>query len=313
MRTNRLIILLIAFVLILQFQAQATKCIPFLQQKGTATQLILDKKPFIILGGELGNSSAASIYDIERIFPKLKRMGLNTVLVPAYWDLIEPEEGKYDFSLIEKVINQARENKLKIIFLWFGAWKNSMSCYAPLWFKQNYEEYPRAYTKEGKPLEIASSFSENVLFADNRAFSQLMKYIKLIDAHENTVIMMQIENEIGMLENARDYSEKANILFKKGVPKTLLDYLHNKKQELHPFILKKWGEQGFKREGTWEEVFGYDLYTDELFMAWSYAQYVEELAKSGKSIHNIPMYVNAAMNSRNRQPGEYPSAGPLAT
>lgn len=301
MRYNRLLILLIVLVSIIQFRAQNTEAYPFLKQKGTATQLILNDEPFLILGGELGNSSVSSSYDIERIFPKLEQMGLNTVLVPAYWDLIEPEEGKYDFTLIEKAIKQARKNNLKVVFLWFGAWKNSMSCYAPLWFKQNYKEYPRTYTKEGKPLEIASPFSVNVLNVDNRAFSQLMKYIKSID-DENTVIMMQIQNEIGMLEDARDYSKKANTLFKSQVPKTLLSYLYENKNKLHPFLFQKWKVQGFKTEGNWKEIFGGDLYTDELFMAWFYAQYVEELAKSGKSIYDIPMYVNASMNSRDRKP-----------
>ena len=184
-----------------------------LQKQGTATQLVVDGKPFLILGGELGNSSAACTEDIERIFPKLQRMGLNTVLVPAYWDLIEPQEGQFDFTLTDKVIRQARQNDLKVIFLWFGAWKNSMSCYAPLWFKENYKKYPRAYTQKGKPLEIASAFSENVFQADNRAFSQWMEHVAAIDKEEGTVIMIQIENEIGMLEDARDYSKEANALF----------------------------------------------------------------------------------------------------
>ena len=112
--------------------------IPHWEQQGTATQLIINNEPKLLLAGELGNSSASSPQDIERIFPKLQRMGLNTVLVPAYWDLIEPQEGKFNFSLIDKAIEQARKNELKIIFLWFGAWKNSMSCYAPMWFKNNY-------------------------------------------------------------------------------------------------------------------------------------------------------------------------------
>lgn len=184
-----------------------------LQKQGTATQLVVDGKPFLILGGELGNSSAACVQDIERIFPKLQRMGLNTVLVPAYWDLIEPAEGSFDFTLTDKVLQQARENDLKVIFLWFGVWKNSMSCYAPLWFKENYKKYPRAYTQSGKPLEIASAFSEAVFEADNRAFSKWMQHIAAADKEEGTVIMIQIENEIGMLENARDYSREANKAF----------------------------------------------------------------------------------------------------
>jgi hypothetical protein len=283
-----------------------------LQKQGTAMQLVVDGRPFLMLGGELGNSSAGCVEDIERIFPKLQRMGLNTVLVPAYWDLTEPTEGTFDFTLTDKVIRQARENQLKVVFLWFGAWKNSMSCYAPLWFKQDSKKYPRAYTAAGKPLEIASSFSENVLQADNRAFAAWMKHIASIDKEEGTVIMIQIENEIGMLENARDYSKEANKLFNAPVPAALTDYLQKNRKTLHPQMLEKWGAAGFRQKGTWQEVFGADIYTDEIFMAWSYATYVERMAQTARSIYNIPLYVNAAMNSRGRKPGEYPSAGPLA-
>lgn len=312
MKLNKLLVLLISLFLIFKLQAQSTKTNPFFKEQGTATQLFVDNRPFLVLGGELGNSSASSFNDIEKIFPKLERMGLNTVLVPAYWDLVEPEEGVFNFDLIDKTINQARENNLKVVFLWFGAWKNSMSCYAPLWFKKDYKKYPRAYTKAGKPLEIASSFSQNVYEADNRAFSQLMKHIATVDEKDNTVIMMQIENEIGMLEDARDYSKEANLLFEKQVPEALIKYLTKNKKQLHPWLSQKWQEQGSKTKGNWQEIFGNDIYADEIFMAWSYAQYIEKMAQTARSIHNIPLFVNAAMNSRDRKPGEYPSAGPLA-
>lgn len=284
----------------------------FLQKQGTATQLVVHGMPFLILGGELGNSSAACPQDIERIFPKLKKMGLNTVLVPVYWDLTEPVEGQFDFTLTDKALQQARENDLKIVFLWFGAWKNSMSCYAPLWFKENHKKYPRAYTQSGKPLEIASAFSEAVYEADHHAFSQWMQHIATVDKEEGTVIMIQIENEIGMLEDARDYSREANKIFNAPVPAEFMTYLQKNKKALHPQMLKKWESQGCKKQGNWQEVFGADIYTDEIFMAWHYAKYVEGLAQTARSIYNIPLYVNAAMNSRGRKPGEYPSAGPLA-
>lgn len=283
-----------------------------LQKQGTATQLVVDGAPFLILGGELGNSSAACVQDIEHIFPKLERMGLNTVLVPAYWDLIEPVEGSFDFTLTDKVLQQARRNNLKVVFLWFGAWKNSMSCYAPLWFKENYKRFPRAYTRNGKPLEIASAFSEAVYEADQRAFSKWMQHIATADKEEGTVIMIQIENEIGMLEDARDYSREANKAFNVPVPEEFMTYLQKNKKTLHPQMLKKWESQGCKKQGNWQEVFGADIYTDEIFMAWHYAKYVERLAQTARSIYNVPLYVNAAMNSRGRKPGEYPSAGPLA-
>lgn len=284
----------------------------FLQKQGTATQLVVHGMPFLILGGELGNSSAACPQDIERIFPKLKKMSLNTVLVPVYWDLPEPVEGQFDFTLTDKALQQARENDLKIVFLWFGAWKNSMSCYAPLWFKENHKKYPRAYTQSGKPLEIASAFSEAVYEADHHAFSQWMQHIATVDKEEGTVIMIQIENEIGMLEDARDYSREANKIFNAPVPAEFMTYLQKNKKALHPQMLKKWESQGCKKQGNWQEVFGADIYTDEIFMAWHYAKYVEGLAQTARSIYNIPLYVNAAMNSRGRKPGEYPSAGPLA-
>jgi len=284
----------------------------FLQKQGTATQLVVHGMPFLILGGELGNSSAACPQDIERIFPKLKKMGLNTVLVPVYWDLTEPVEGQFDFTLTDKALQQARENDLKIVFLWFGAWKNSMSCYAPLWFKENHKKYPRAYTQSGKPLEIASAFSEAVYEADHHAFSQWMQHIATVDKEEGTVIMIQIENEIGMLEDARDYSREANKIFNAPVPAEFMTYLQKNRKALHPQMLKKWESQGCKKQGNWQEVFGADIYTDEIFMAWHYAKYVEGLAQTARSIYNIPLYVNAAMNSRGRKPGEYPSAGPLA-
>ena len=265
-----------------------------LQKQGSATQLVVDGKPMLLLAGELSNSAATSPQDIAQALKQVKKCGVNSVFVPAYWEFIEPTEGQYDFALVDSVIANARERELKIIFLWFGAWKNSMSCYAPLWVKQDTKRFPRALTENGKPLEICSAFSDNLVQADKRAFCELMKHIKAIDRQENTVVMMQIENEIGMLESARDHSPLAEKAYKQSVPSQLLKYLK------------------INKNGTWVQVFGTDRYADEKFQAYHYAKYVEQLASAGKAIHNIPMYVNAAMDSRGRKPGEYPSAGPLA-
>lgn len=282
-----------------------------LHKQGSATQLYVDGKPFVILGGELGNSSASSPADIARIFPKLQRMNLNTVLVPVYWDMVEPVEGNYDFSLIDATLDEARRCGLKVVFLWFGAWKNSMSCYAPSWFKSDYKKYPRAYTSEGKPLEIASAFSENVYQADSRAFKAWLSHLADVDK-DGTVLMVQIENEIGMLEDARDYSAAAQREYDNGVPSQLIAFLEKNKKSLHPQLLERWRDNGMKRAGSWREVFGDDIYSDEYFMAWNYSAYVERLAREARDILGRPLYVNAAMNSRGRKPGEYPSAGPLA-
>lgn len=235
--------------------------------------------PSPILGGELSNSAATSIADIEEVMPRMRALGLNTVLVPAYWELMEPVEGTFDFTLIDRTIDVARQEQLRVVFLWFGAWKNSMSCYAPEWFKQDVKRFPRAMTANGKQLEIASCFSGNVLQADLKAFSALMRHISTKDPQRDVVIMMQIENEIGMLESARDHSPLAEKVYK---------------------------------QANWAAQYGTDEYADEKFMALNYARYVEQLAKAAREIHDMPLYVNAAMNSRGRRPGEYPSAGPLA-
>jgi beta-galactosidase GanA len=148
-----------------------------LKPQGNALQLQVDGQPFFLLGGELGNSSASAIEDIRSIFPRLQQMNLNAVLVPAYWDQIEPTEGHFDFTLTDQILEEARKHQLKVVFLWFGAWKNSMSCYTPAWFKQDVRRFPRAHTRTGKPLEIASVFSKEVFLADQRAFSQWIKSI----------------------------------------------------------------------------------------------------------------------------------------
>ena len=180
----------------------AQNTLPRLKKHGTATQLIVHGKPFLMLGGELGNSSASDLQYMKPIWKKLKAMHLNTILMPVYWELIEPEEGKFDFTLVDNLISAARKNDIKIVVLWFATWKNSMSCYAPYWVKTNQERFPRARTKSGVALEILTPFSDENKNADARAFAKFMKHLRLIDEKQNTVVMIQVENEIGMIPDA---------------------------------------------------------------------------------------------------------------
>ncbi|MCC9063542.1 DUF5597 domain-containing protein [Flavobacterium piscisymbiosum] len=285
--------------------------IPSLHKKGNKTQLIVNEKPFIILGGELGNSSATSMESMEPIWEKLTDMNLNTVLTPVYWELVEKEEGKFDFSLVDDLILKARKQNLKIVFLWFGSWKNSMSSHAPEWVKLNQKKYPRIKDDKDKSHEILTPFGENNLQADLNAFQKLMAHIKAFDQKEQTVIMMQVENEIGMLPTARDYHPLANTAFKKEVPEELIKYLQKNKEKLVPEFLDIWKKNGFKTSGNWEQIFGKGLQTDEIFMAWYFAKFTNKVAKAGKDSYAIPMFVNAALNAPDKKPGEYPSAGPL--
>ncbi|HEX3100800.1 MAG TPA: beta-galactosidase, partial [Pyrinomonadaceae bacterium] len=162
--------------------------IPHLRKQGKATQLIVNGKPFLIRGGELGNSSASSLEYMKPVFEKLARMNLNTVLMPVYWEMIEPTEGKFDFSLVDGLIQEARKNNLKIVPLWFGAWKNSMSTYVPAWVKDDQKRFPRSKSRGSKGIEILSAFSDEVLNADIKAFRSFLRHVRDIDSKESTVI-----------------------------------------------------------------------------------------------------------------------------
>lgn len=278
---------------------------------GDVPQLLINNNPFLILGGELGNSSASSLNYLKPIFPHLKSMNLNTVLAPVYWEFMEPEENKFDFSLVDGMITEARKYDMKLVLLWFGTWKNSMSCYAPSWMKTNSKRFPRTSDSNGRSHEIFSVFGKETIDADKKAFTALMKHIRETDTQQKTVIMVQVENEIGMLTTAREISKTANSHFNGNVPAEFMSYLQKKKENLLPELKQKWMQRGAKLNGTWATVFGEGDGTDEIFQAWHYAKYANEVAAAGKKEYNLPMFVNAALPRQGKRPGEYPSAGPL--
>ena len=83
-------------------------------EKGFGT-LYVNDEPFLILGGELHNSSSSNLQYMEKqVWPRLKELNLNTVLLPVAWENIEKEEGVYDFSLLEELIFQARREKNEV-------------------------------------------------------------------------------------------------------------------------------------------------------------------------------------------------------
>jgi hypothetical protein len=294
-------------------QGQNTKGIPQLVKHGNVTQLYVDGKPFLIVGGELNNSTSSSLENMKPIWKQVNDLNFNTMITPLSWELIEPVEGKFDFSLVDGLIKGARENKMRIVFLWLASWKNGMSSYVPLWVKENYKKYPRAKILNDSTAEVLSTFSQNNADADANAFSALMKHIFKVDGAKHTVLMMQVENEVGILGDMRDRSEIANAAFMAPVPKELMEYLVKNKDILVPGLKDIWEKTDFKTSGNWEDVFGKSEQSNEIFMAWNYSRYVNKVAAAGKKEYPIPMYANAWLNQECcSKPGTYPSGGPLA-
>ena len=309
--TSSAIFVVAFFAVPIAISAQDTN-LPHLEKRGTATQFVVDGKPFLMLAGEIHNSSSSSLEYMKPIWPRLAAIPLNTVLTPISWELVEPAEGKYDFGLIDGLLAQAREQHLRVVFLWLAAWKNGMSSYAPVWVKQDTKRFPRVviHNNEANILSSIAGVSDATRDADGRAFAAVMQHIREVDAREHTVIMMQVENEVGILGDSRDHSPAAEQAFASAVPAQLTDYLKVHRETLDPELLALWRQQGEKTSGTWAQVFGDTPRADEIFMAWNYARYVQAVTAKGKAAYELPMYVNTWLASEDFAPGDYPSGGP---
>ena len=303
MKTSRVLLPTVALFSICILQARAATP-PHIEFNNGAGQLIVNGQPFLILGGELGNSSAGTAGQADSIVPKLASMHVNTILVPVAWEQIEPQEGEFDFSVLDHWIETARKQNVHLVLLWFGSWKNAFSSYVPEWVKTNPSRFPRAESANGAPLQILSTLSAENLRGDSRAFAALMHHVREEDSQQQTVLMVQVENEVGYLGPGRDRSPEADRLFRAAVPAELIDALEAERLQLSGELAAHFNEHGH----SWGEAFGNAA--DEVFMAWNYAKYIDAVARAGRAEYPLPMYVNAQLPAPLERPGEYPSGGP---
>ncbi|SBS72184.1 DUF5597 domain-containing protein [uncultured Microbacterium sp.] len=282
-------------------------------------------KPFTVLGAELHNSSSSSLRAIDEAFARVRELGANTVLAPVSWAQFEPAEGDFDTTLIDGMIRAAEREDLRLIPLWFGSWKNGMSSYLPAWVKRDTTRFPRAVVAGTGAIEHLSPFADENKRADCAAFAALTARIAASDA-ASRVIMVQVENEVGLLGDSRDRSTRAEFRWQSPVPAEVIDAVDRASGSP---IRAVWADRGCPREGEWSSVFGDGIEADEVFMAWGYATYVDSVAAAGKTVLNIPMFANVWLDSEieldlpaevaeamlamagGMRPGIYPSGGPV--
>lgn len=259
------------FVLLAAACSQASAAEPpRLVQKDGRYALLVDGKPFLILGGQIHNSSAWPS-ELPQVWESMAALHANTVEAPVYWEQLERQPGQFDFSSVDAVIDGARAHNLHVVLLWFGTWKNGNMHYAPAWVKTDTTRFPRVVRPDGQPIDVLSPISQNTLDADKAAFTALMHHLKQIDDDQHTVLLIQVENESGNIGSVRDFSPEANRLFAFQVPAELLQVTG-------------------KQAGTWQQVFGSD--GDEMFQAYYQARYINEIAAAGKREFAIPYYIN---------------------
>ncbi|MDE7310604.1 MAG: DUF5597 domain-containing protein [Eubacterium sp.] len=264
--------------------------IPAIKNDNGIPTLYVKDTPFFALSGEIHNSSSSDLQYMEtEIWPRLKGLHMNSVIVPLYWETIEPAEGEYHFELLDGLLEQARKNELKLIFLWFGLWKNGESMYVPAWMKLDTQTYYRARKANGEPVNTISPLCQAAIEKDAAAFAKIMAHIREMDEEESTVIIMQVENEIGLLGTGCDYSEPAREAFAQEVPKALA--------------------KAYGVSGTWKQAFGTDA--EEYFMAYYFAKAVEQITVAGQKEYPLPCYTNAWLKQYPWYPGSYPSGGPV--
>lgn len=258
--------------------AGAATALPALAERDGRHALIVDGAPYLMLGAQVHNSSNYP-EALKQVWPAVRDIGANTVSVPVAWEQVEPVEGRFDFSFVDTLLREARQNKVRVVLLWFGTWKNTSPQYTPGWVKTNNQRFPRMVDAQGQPTYCLSPFGDNTREADKRAFVALMSHLAKVDREQRTVLMVQVENEVGTYGHVRDFGAKAQAAFERDVPAAVLQ--------------RKKSPVAGAAQGSWRAVYG--PYADEYFHAWAIASYIEDLARAGRAVHNLPMYVNNAL------------------
>jgi hypothetical protein len=247
---------------------------PKIVQRDGRSALFVEGKPYLILGGQIHNSSAWPT-ELPQVWQSMAELHANTIEAPVYWEQIEPQEGHFNFENVDQLVVGARAHNLHAVLLWFGTWKNGNMHYVPSWVKEDSKRFPHTIRPDGEPIDVLSPLGRDTLEADKTAFVALMRHLRQIDGDRHTVLMVQVENEPGNIGSIRDNSEEANRKFAGPVPADLLAVVQ-------------------KPAGNWSQVFSGDA--DEIFQVYYQAKYIDEIAAAGKRELEIPFSINVWVN-----------------
>jgi hypothetical protein len=205
------------------------------------------------------------------------------------WNSIETESGDYDFNKLDSLIFCARNQKMKLILLWQGSFTINPLLSLPGWM--NYDN-SRFYKIEGTDNKSLSPFSNMNRDAEARVIAALMHHIKITDSAQHTIVMLQLEDNLGKISESRDKNMQAERTFYGSVPVELIAYMQNNKGLLVPEYKKIWDEQGNRSYGTWEEVFGKNPETEKIFMSYYIARYLNYITIKAKTEYNLPIVID---------------------
>ena len=240
--------------------------------------LHVDGRPFLVLGLQWDCDSCFSPEVMDPLFPEAAKLGCNTAVLPLYWREIEPREGRFSFTLLDRRLELARHNGLRIVLNWFGAYKNACLNYAPDFVKSDQRRFRRVHTAAGTPLRnSACPTCDATLAADRKAIEAVCARLKELDSQRHTVILLQMENEAGILGADRCYCPVCTLQFEAG----------------------GWRELEKERAA-------------EAFSAHRMATYLDRMTAAAKAVYPLPVCLNAWLRGEGGAPGKnYPSGGPV--
>ena len=165
---------------------------------------LLDGKPFLMISGELHYPRIPKEAWRHRM-RMAKAMGLNTIGTYVFWNVHEPEKGKYDFSGnndIAAFVKIAQEEGLWVVLRpspyvcaeWeFGGY--------PYWLQK----------EEGL---IVRSLEPKFITAYRKYIHEVAKQLAPLQVnHGGNILMVQVENEYGFYSNDKAYLEENKRLF----------------------------------------------------------------------------------------------------